>query len=665
MCGIAGIFSSSPFQRQQTLALLDRMTDRLQHRGPDARGTWADDSTALGHRRLSILDLSPAGQQPMHSPSGRFVLVFNGEIYNHLDLRRGLEESHGVSQWRGTSDTETLLCAIENLGVERALELACGMFALALYDRQERRLSLARDRVGEKPLYWGRARDKLVFGSELKALIEHPDLETEICREALSLYLRHNYVPAPWSIYRNCFKLEPGVILTVSNDFKLPAPGRRLRLYDDIEGLEFKRYWCPEDAATAEEQSLFRSDEAALEAVENALRSTIERQMISDVPLGAFLSGGVDSSLVVALMQQQSERPINTFTIGFDASAFDESPYAGAVARHLRTAHSVMRVTDKDAREIIPSLPEVYDEPFADSSQIPTLLVCRAARQKVTVALSGDGGDEMFGGYNRYVQGPMMWNRLSRIPLPARRVLGRMTRKVSTRTWDRMGAAYSSLRPGSAGIVQLGVKAHRIGGLLDEASSFESFYVALVSEWPDPVALIEGELIEPRSRIHDPLISRRKLSEAEWMMIQDLRSYLPGDVLCKVDRAAMHVGLETRAPLLDSDVIRVAARLTPEQKIRNGVGKWALRQVLYRHVPRHLIERPKMGFSVPVGSWLRGPLREWADDLLSPARLRQDGLLRTGAIRSAWAQHLEARQDLSRQLWSILMLQSWRHHKQE
>lgn len=659
MCGITGIFSTKPLMRSKIGPTLDRMTDSLVHRGPDARGVWIEDHAALGHRRLSILDLSPAGQQPMQSPSGRYMMVFNGEIYNHLILRSLLKSEFGFSHWQGSSDTETLLVGIDHWGLEVTLQKANGMFALALYDRKVRTLSLARDRIGEKPLYWGFAGHSLLFGSELKALEQHPEFNDEPAQGALSLFLRYNYIPAPWTIFQNSFKLEPGKILTVTSDFS--APGKTDQRHPTLaaRGLSQSSFWDADKDATSAEANLFETDTSALQAVQEAFSTTISQQMLSDVPLGAFLSGGIDSSLVVAEMQSQSSRPIDTFTIGFDDADFNEAPHANAVAQHLGTSHFEMRVTDLDARDVIPKIPKMYDEPFADSSQIPTSLVCQAARQNVTVALSGDGGDEVFGGYNRYIHGPKLWRNLSRIPKPLRHFGGKIVREVPTRTWDRIGAGYSVIRKGSGGIAQLGTKAHRVGRLLGRAHTLESFYRELVSEWDDPACIMRCNSAEAEWSLDDPMNTQRALEPAEWMMIQDMWTYLPGDVLCKVDRAAMSVSLETRAPFLDRQMLDVAARLRADQRIRDGTGKWALRQLLARHVPSALVDRPKMGFAVPVGRWLTGPLRDWAEDLLSEESLRESGLLVPGPIRATWAEHLSGKRDLSARLWGILMLQAW------
>ena len=463
MCGIAGLLIPGSSDADGITVILQNMTRSLAHRGPDAEGYWTEGAVALGHRRLSILDLSDAGAQPMRSESGRYVIVFNGEIYNHLNMRRDLAVDGAAPDWRGHSDTETLLAGITHWGLDETLQRAKGMFTLALWDRSEKRLSLARDRMGEKPLYWGWAGQALVFGSELKALRAHPDCPRDVCRDALAQYLRFMYVPAPRSIHPGLYKLEPGTILTVDGAPPSTPPEEPIRPGGHHGSISIRRYWDLNAEIEAGAQNQIEDEGDAVAALGEVLGKAVQRQMISDVPLGAFLSGGVDSSAIVALMQAQSERPVQTFTIGFDEAAFDESPYAAAVAHHLGTEHTKLHVTDADARDVIPHLPDLYDEPFADSSQIPTYLVCRAARQHVTVALSGDGGDELFGGYNRYIRGPGLWKRLSKVPKPLRQVSGLCGAGLAGENLGMIGGAYNRLRPGSAGISGLGTKDHRLG----------------------------------------------------------------------------------------------------------------------------------------------------------------------------------------------------------
>lgn len=654
MCGLTGFLDPAAFTPCDAESRIRAMTACLQHRGPDAQNTWIGEGIALGHRRLAILELSEAGAQPMESACGRYVIAFNGEIYNHADLRRELEGIGAAPQWRGHSDTETLLAAIACRGLDETLRRAAGMFAIALWDRKERRLSLARDRMGEKPLYWGHAGRTLVFGSELKALRQHPDFPAEICRQALLQYLRFGYVPAPRSIHPGIWKLEPGCILEVAGTPSAPL-SQPLRPGDSSGTVSIRRYWSLDAVVEAGRQDVLADEAQALEALEATLSAAVARQMMADVPLGAFLSGGIDSSLIVALMQKQAGRPVRTFTIGFEQAAFNEAPHAAAVARHLGTDHSEMTVTEAETRQVIPLLPDLYDEPFADSSQIATYLVCRAARQHVTVALSGDAGDELFGGYNRYFWGPRIWRRMDQVPLPLRRGVAAGVAAVPIPAWDGLAGLVGRL--GGPAVARAGDKAHKLALRIPRVRTLDDLYRSLVTEWDDASAIVRGVGAEPASLLDDVL--PQGLDPASRMMVQDMRSYLPDDILCKVDRAAMGVRLETRVPFLDPDVLALSTRLPLHMKIRNNSGKWALRQVLYRHVPQQLIERPKAGFGIPVGEWIRGPLRDWAEDLLSEQRLSEGELLNPAQIRRTWAEHLSGRRDWTARLWIVLMLQAW------
>jgi asparagine synthase (glutamine-hydrolysing) len=652
MCGLTGILDGAPRPEGDLPSLVRLMTAALVHRGPDAEGIWAEDCIGFGQRRLSIIDLSPAGAQPMLSACGRFVIAFNGEIYNYLDLRRDLAIVGAAPDWLGHSDTETLLAGIAHWGLAETLRRSAGMFAIALWDRQDRRLSLARDRIGEKPIYWGWAGQAFVFGSELKALRRHPDFSHDICRQALAQYLRFAYVPAPLSIHPTIYKLEPGCILTVDDAPPLVAPNNPLRPGESHGSLSIRRYWSLNEMIEIGARSRFATEAEALVTVDEALRRAVSRQMIADVPVGAFLSGGIDSSLIVALMQAQSSRPVRTFTVGFENPAFNEAPFAAAVARHLGTDHTEIVVTETEARQVIPLLPEMYDEPFADSSQIPTHLICKSARSSVTVALSGDAGDELFGGYNRYFWAPRIWKRLDWMPHRLRYGLGQAIAKVPIAAWDRIGMMTGGIvsRPGE--------KAHRLAANLRTVRTTDDLYRSLVSEWPGE-SMVIGLKGPFQTLLDDPLPASLTDDAAARMMAQDMLTYLPDDILCKVDRAAMAVSLETRVPFLDPDVLAASARLPPQMKIRDRQGKWALRQILYQHVPRELIERPKTGFGIPVGEWLRGPLRGWAEDLLSEETLRRDGLIDPAPVRQVWAEHLSGKRDWTQRLWIILMLMAW------
>jgi len=631
------------------------MAEAITRRGPDDAGVWSDPDAglALAHRRLAVLDLSPAGHQPMRSASGRYVLVFNGEIYNHLTLRQELERTGLLSgPWCGHSDTETLLAAIEAWGLEDALQRCVGMFAMALWDRREHSLQLARDRFGEKPLYWGLSgtgdERALLFGSELAALRAWPGFSNPIHRPALAQLLRFGAIAAPTAIHSGIQQLLPGHLVTIQAPLKpdLPQP---------------QAWWCFR-SQVAECLSHPTADPAAgLEALEAALSAAVQQQSMADVPLGSFLSGGIDSSLITALLQAQSSRPVRTFTIGFEEAGYNEARYARAVAAYLGTDHSETILTATDAQALIPLLPRLYSEPFADASQLPTHLVCREARRSgLTVALSGDGGDELFGGYNRYFWGPRIWNRLAWLPWPLRRSLGLAIRSLPPAGWDALG------RP--LPIHQLGHKAHKLADRLRYVRSADDLYRSLVSEWRDPAALLQPDadgspIQEPSSPLDWPLPAGLSGDAVARMMATDTLNYLPNDILTKVDRAAMAASLETRAPFLDHRVAEVAWRLPMAMKIHPGKGggtsKWALRQILYKHVPPALIERPKAGFGIPIGHWMRGPLRSWAEDLLEPGQLRRQGYLRPEPIQTLWLQHLSGRFDHTGKLWSILMWQAW------
>ncbi len=642
MCGIVGFWSPS-VAAEAAPALLTRMEQALRHRGPDDEGVWHDapSGVGFGHRRLSIVDLSPLGHQPMSSASGRYTICFNGEVYNWAPL---MEELRGAGvTFRGHSDTEVMLAAFEQWGIEQSVRRFIGMFAFAVWDAQAQRLHLVRDRLGIKPLYYGRQGGSFLFGSELKGIKPHPEFTGVIDRNAIALYLRHNYIPAPWSIYQGIYKQPPGTILTLSAAHEEPVIAPFWSAMEVVEAGQAQPFGGPPDAA--------------IEELDALLRDAVRLRMMADVPLGAFLSGGVDSSLIVALMQAQSERPVRTFTIGFTEAAYNEAPFAMAVARHLGTDHTELYVTPEQAMDVIPRLPAMYDEPFADSSQIPTFLVSELTRRHVTVSLSGDGGDELFGGYGRYVQAQAIWSRLGRVP-PAGRLLAAAT--IAATPDSLLNAGFGWLAPiyrryGRDG--KPADKLRKLGELLDSASSHD-FYLKNVSHWSSPSRLVPGAY-EPLTALTDP---SRRVALADFyqcMMYIDLVSYLPDDILVKVDRASMAVALEARVPLLDHRVVEMAWRLPIDLKVRNGETKWILRQVLDRYVPRNLIERPKMGFGIPIHQWLRGPLREWAESLLDAERLRSEGYLNPAPIRARWAEHLAGDRNWGYSLWDVLMFQAW------
>ena len=643
MCGFVGVLRH---ERKQALGeVLTPMSNRLVHRGPDQSGFWIDEEKGIGlaHRRLSILDLSDAGKQPMVSESGRYVIAFNGEIYNHIDIRKELEKHASSPRWRGRSDTETLLAGFERWGVINTLSRCIGMFAIGLWDNQTHELSLIRDRIGEKPLYYGWQGREFLFGSELKALNVHPSFRGEIDRDALGLFVQLSYIPSPFSIYKGISKVPPGCIIRVSK--RTPDP-------------VVESFWSA--TAVIEEgilEPFVGTPEESVEQLYCLLRDSVEKQMLSDVPLGAFLSGGVDSSTVVALMQEVSSRKVKTFSIGSDRPEYDESEYAAAVADYLGTDHTSLRASPQDALEIIPSLPYVYDEPFADASQIPTILVSRLAREEVTVCLSGDGGDELFAGYNRYEMTASLWEKLSVLPVPIRTALAKILVSASPHVWDIIAARLERFVPGLGRWDRIGDKIHK-GAAVLASKSVGDLYTGLISRIGNSADIVLGyDHVEiPFSK---SVVAVSSVSDIELMMASDLLGFLPDDVLCKVDRAAMSVSLETRVPILDHRVVEYAWSLPVDLKIRKGVSKWPLRQVLYRYVPESLIERPKRGFSLPIDYWLRTSLREWAAELLQKRRIDGDGFFVSKQVDKLWEAHSTGRQNNGEKLWNILMFNSW------
>ncbi|MDT9599646.1 asparagine synthase (glutamine-hydrolyzing) [Sphingosinicella rhizophila] len=651
MCGIAGIIAGGGLDA----ASVKRMTDPIAHRGPDDEGVWLDAQAGvgLGHRRLAIVDLSPLGHQPMGSSDGRYILSYNGEIYNHAALRGELEAAGLAPAWRGHSDTETLVECIAAWGLETTLRKCVGMFALGLWDRKERLLHLARDRFGEKPLYYGWTGGDFVFASELKALRSHPRFANEIDRSALRLFAARTYIPAPLSIYRHIYKLQPGCILTASTDVAKTAPSGAPRIGSREGGLSIAAYWSYRAVVAQGLADPIGQEDEALERLEAALAEAIKGQAVADVPVGAFLSGGIDSSTVVALYQKYSSGKVSTFTIGFEEAGFNEAEYAKQVARHFGTAHHENYVTFREAQALIPSLPAMYDEPFADSSQIPTHLVSRFAREQVTVALSGDGGDELFGGYNRYFGTARLWSQMKRLPRPVRALAGGGLGHLPPGFWNGL----SDVLPGGRRPPHFGVKVQKTFRTLGAASGLGDVFTTFLNEWSGERSPVLDAGGAPGECAFDLDIGAAP--DAVRMMYCDAVSYLPDDILCKVDRAAMAVSLETRVPFLDHRVAELAARMPVEMKIKGGVGKHILRRLLYREAPAAMFERPKAGFAVPVGEWIRGPLRPWAESLLDHGRLADQGLFDAAIVHRRWQQHLRGERDSTPALWALLMFQAW------
>lgn len=649
MCGLAGYFGwRGGADTRQATEILRAMTSAIRHRGPDADGHWISDdgSCGLGHRRLSIIDLSEAGSQPMRSSDGRYVIAFNGEIYNFQDLRREVEARRCAVRWRGHSDTEVLLELISETGLAEALTQVDGMFALALFDNQTRSLTLARDAFGEKPLYYGLLGGTLIFGSELKALNSFPGFSPTIDPQALADFFKYSYIPAPTTVYKYVFKLPPAHMLTV-------------RTGDAVVNTASEPWWDMTDAALKARSDPFRGGfEEAIEAVREVLLASASRRLVSDVPLGALLSGGIDSSLTTALMQAASGERVKTFSIGMDERGYNEAGHARAVARHLGTEHHELVLTPSEVQAVIPEIAGIYDEPFADSSQVPTYLVSRMAREKVTVALSGDGGDELFAGYNRYVHAPAIWKKISHLPLPARRAVAALAGALPPSAINSLVALAGPFAPRELAAGRAGEKLQKLARVMAAADT-AGFHDELLATAGDVrhALSISGEPSNLARRFREI----RGLDFTEFAMLTDTGNYLPDDILAKVDRASMAVSLEIRTPFLSRELFSLAWSMPMEFKVSEGQGKRILRDLLYTMVPREIVDRPKAGFAAPVGRWLRSDLRDWAESLLSPKMLSDAGDFEVDEVRRRWSEHLSGRRDHETFLWSVLMYQGWRH----
>lgn len=644
MCGFAGFIQIGGINKQLGYSIGYSMGKVISHRGPDDEGIWLDEEsgTVLCHRRLSILDLSSSGHQPMHSSSGKYIIVFNGEVYNHLELRTMLRQRGLAPIWKGTSDTETLLALIEVFGIERTLQKLVGMFAFALWDKEERKLTLARDRMGEKPLYYGFQNGTYFFASELKCIRQHPSFRAKINHSALQKYLQHNYIPTPDTIYQDIHKLPSGHFVVLRPDSSPIS------------------YWSLEKEIMKPKIDLPNSDNDWLTFLEKLLSQSVESQMISDVPTGTFLSGGIDSSLITALMQEHSSKPIDSFSIGFEDINFNEAQFAKQVAKHIGTNHHELYVSSKEALDVIPLLPDLYDEPFADSSQIPTYLVSKFASKHVKVSLSGDGADELFGGYNRYNWGANLQSSIDKFPTPVKNLAAALFQILQPKSWDKILSPVFDRFPQRYSYQNVGEKLHKLA-MVFSSSQQEDLYKLLVSNWSCSNFLLNHAEASENFFASDNK-SELPLNLLNKMMYLDAKFYLSDDILVKVDRAAMGASLETRAPFLDHRVIECALKLPDHLKLNSGLGKVCLRKILYKRVPRNLIERPKMGFGVPLNSWLTGPLKGWGEELLDKTRLKNSGIFNEEAVREVWQQLQNNRSPKQNQVWNILMFEAWREN---
>ena len=647
MCGIVGIISPNIKSETELKSEIIKMSNKISHRGPDSDGFWLDarNNLALGHKRLSILDLSSNGNQPMISSNKRYVIVFNGEIYNHLQIRKNLVNSN--ISWKGNSDTETLLEAINILGIKKALNLCIGMFAFGLWDTQEKTLTLVRDRFGEKPLYYGWVNDCFVFSSELKSIKSISGFNNKVSRNSIAQYLQFNYIPSPLSIYENIYKLEKSKIIHLKSTFNM------------VKEIKSERYWSLDNIIKESKNNMLIEEKETIKLIKNSLKDSVKLQMISDVPIGSFLSGGIDSSLITSIMQEHSSKSISTFTVGFEEFGFDESFYAKKISNHLNTNHNEIFIKSKEALNVIPNLSSIYDEPFSDSSQIPTFLLSKFARNDVTVILSGDGADELFGGYNRYTLTPIIWAKISILPFPIRKAIGQILSSVPIQLLDLFGAFLNAFLSDKKKISRFGDKIHKMSRRFEISSNLDEFNYSFSKEWDNVQYIFKQHKEEGLIRYFNRYENLHLKSPTERMMYQDINHYMTDDILCKVDRASMANSLETRIPFLNHNLVELSWRVPENLKIKNKKGKWILREILKNYIPEDLYERPKSGFAIPLAQGLRGPLKEWANSLINKKTIDEEGYFYFENIEKMWSEHLTGRYDWSSRLWCILIFQSW------